>query len=120
MIFLFQVIEPATRIAEKGFQLDPTNIFQFLVGGLVLIILSLGSVIVIQYRRGIERENKIQELTVNITTVAVNATQVLESLAQQVDKLPTAIDNHKVEIKGAIKDSETNILRIVEAIKKNT
>lgn len=114
MIFLFQ----ADQVVNKGFQIDPTNIYQFVVGGLVVIILSLCAVVIAQYKRGLERENKIQELTVNITTVALNATQMLENVVHRVEQMTGAIDNHKTEIKTAIRDFENNIIRTVDNIKK--
>lgn len=117
MTLLFQVVD-SVKIVERGFQIDPTNVFGFLVGGLILIILVLGAVAIALWKRLLDREKRLEELTVNITTVAVNATQVLDSLVNSVDKLPHAIDSHKGEIKAALKDSENAILRTIETIRR--
>nr|DAL04237.1 MAG TPA: ATP synthase [Crassvirales sp.] len=117
MTLLFQAVD-SVKVVDKAFQIDPTNVFQFLVGGLILIIIALSTVIVILFKRITDREKRLEELTVNITSVAVNATQVLDSLVHSVDKLPTAIDSHKGEIRQAIKESENAILRTLDRIKK--
>jgi len=117
MIFLFQVVD-STKVVDKAFQIDPTNIFQFLVGGLVVIIVTLIGAIIFLQKRLMEREKRLEELTVNITTVAVNTTSVLDSLVGSVDLLPVAIEKHKAEIKEVVKTSETAILRTIDQLKK--
>lgn len=117
MILLFQIAD-SVQVAEKAFQIDPTNVFKFLVGGLVLIIFTEASVIIFLVRRLMEREKRLEDLTVNTTTVAVNATSVLDSLVHSVDQLPAAVEKHKAEIKDAIEKSEQSIIRTVEILKK--
>lgn len=117
MIIIFQIAD-SVDVAEKAFQIDPTNVFKFLVGGLVVILMALCAVIIFLQRRLMEREKRLEELTVNITTVAVNATSVLDSLVHSVDQLPAAVEKHKSEIKDAIEKSEQSILRTVEILKK--
>lgn len=117
MLFLFQVLD-STKVVDKAFNLDPTNVFQFLVGGLVIIIFALCAVVVFMWKRDQAREKRLEELTVSITSVAVNTTNVLERLVQSVDELPAAVDAHKKDIKEAIRTSEAAILRTIDAIKK--
>lgn len=108
MTLLFQVIE-----SGKSFQFDPV---QFLAWGLVVVGVTLCAVIAILYKRLVDREKRIEELTINITSVAVNTTQVLDALVNSVDKVPAYIDAHKGEIKEAIKNSEYAILRTLDQI----
>lgn len=117
MILIFQAVDPV-KIADRAFQIDPTNIYQFLVGLLFVALLGLLFVIKVLFGKIEEKEKRMEELTVNITTVAVNTQQVLESLVGSVDKLPAHIENHKQEIRQAIKDSEHGIQRAIDAIKR--
>lgn len=121
MTLLFQVVD-SVKVVERAFQIDPTNVIQFLVGALILVILALCAVIAFLFKyfstRLLDREKRLEELTTSITSVAVNATSVLDALVHSVDKLPAHIDAHKGEIRQAIKDSENAIIRIVDRLKK--
>ena len=106
MTLLFQVIE-----SGKHFQIDPV---QFLAWGIVVVGVTLCTVIAILYKRLVDREKRIEELAVNITSVAVNTTQVLDALFNSVDKIPSHFADHKADLKEAIKNLEYAILRTLD------
>lgn len=115
MILIFQSVDPV-KIADRAFQIDPTNIYQFLVGLLFVAIIGLLFVIKALFGKIEQKEKRLEDLTVSITTVATNTQQVLESLVGSVDKLPAHIEKHKEEIIRATKDSEHGIQRAIDAI----
>ena len=117
-MILLQVVDTTSKVVDKAFQIDPSNVYQFLVGGMAVIIVALHAVIIFMWRRLMDREKRLEELTVNITTVAVNTTAVLDSLGSSVDELPATVEKHRAEIKEAIKMSESAILRTIDNIKK--
>lgn len=116
-MILFQLAD-STRVVDQAFKINPNNIYQFLVAGLVVIVIALCAVIVFLWKQLKEREKRHEELTVTVTTVAVNSASVLSSLMKSVDELPEHIERHKVDIKDALRDSVSSILRTIDNIKK--
>ena len=114
---MFQIAD-STRVVDEAFKIDPTNIYQFLVGGLVVISLALCATVIFLWKKYMEREKRLEELTVNITTVAVNSASVLHSLTKSVDELPDHIERHKNDIKDTLRNSEATILRTIDTLKR--
>lgn len=110
MIKLWQTMMPdSVNIAQRAFDINPSNLYAFVVGALVIVIGALAYVIIRLWGtlQGLYKENK--DMASSLATVVINNTHVIERISERVDGINQNIRDSTDAIKEAIRASEERI-----------
>jgi len=125
MIFL-QAIEPAQKVLDHAFGLNPDSVFGFLVALLIVIMLALAGGIVYLWRDHNKTYNnmieKYETLSQNTVTVIQNNVAVLtamkDALTDLADKTPDQIKETENRVIAAVQRSGDDLKSVITTLMK--
>lgn len=75
-------------MADHAFNINPTNIYGFVLGALVIVIFALCWVIFKLWASLQAEQKEKKEIITNMTTVVLNNTHVIEKITESVNRIP--------------------------------
>lgn len=109
MVFLFQLVE-STDLARKAFEISPTSIYGWVLAASTVLNIAFCVVIVYLWKTHLEEQKERKEMLVNMTTVILNNTHVIERVSGMVTGLSAEHKNIIDTLKESIRASEERII----------
>lgn len=125
-MMLLQAVEPAQKVLDQAFGLNPDSVFGFLVALLILIMLALTTAIVYLWRdnnkTSKEMTLKYEQLAQNTVTVIQNNVAVLsamkDALTDLADKTPDQIRELEGRVINAVQRSGDDLKSVITTMLK--
>ena len=126
MTFFLQAVEPAQKVLDQAFGLNPGSVVGFLVALLILAILALATAVVYLYRSNSttskELTEKYETLAQNTVTVIQNNVAVLtamkDALTDLANKTPEQIHELENRVINAVQRSGDDLKSMITRITK--
>ena len=126
MMMLLQAVEPAQKVLDQAFGLNPDSVFGFLVALLIFAIVALATAVVYLYRSNSasskELTEKYEDLAQNTVTVIQNNISVLtamkDALTDLADKTPSQIKELEGRVINAVQRSGDDLKSVITTILK--
>jgi predicted PurR-regulated permease PerM len=123
--YLLLQVPGVDETIRRGFDVDPTNIYGFVVGFLIFIIIVLGVVI---YKLYISLNNKLESRNTNLIELNKSNIEVLldlknildiikDSTTKNTEQMIKSIDTAKTDIENKLVSMETNLSRYLNNTK---
>lgn len=125
-MMLLQAVEPAQKVLDQAFGLNPDSVFGFLVALLIFAIVALATAVVYLYRSNSasskELTEKYEDLAQNTVTVIQNNISVLtamkDALTDLADKTPSQIKELEGRVINAVQRSGDDLKSVITTILK--